>query len=227
MKHLQREQKKCVYIFLDEGGNFDFSPSGTHYFVLTSLTKSRPFKAYIALNELKYDLIESGINLEYFHAAEDTQETRNQVFDVIEQHLTEVRLDSLIIEKRKTGHALQTEMRFYPEMLGYLLKYVLNGINLQEVCEAIIVTDRIPIAKKRQAVEKAVKITLAHMLPQHIPYRILHHESKSNIDLQIADYCNWAIYRKWDRGDERSYKKIEKAIKSEFPIFEKGATAYY
>lgn len=220
-------QKNCLYIFLDEAGNFDFSQGGTEYFVLTSLTKERPFEAYKPLTELKYDLIELGIDLEYFHAAEDQQATRNRVFDIIESHLTEARLDSLIIEKRKTGPSLQNGIRFYPEMLGYLLKYVLNGMNLANMSEVVIVTDRIPIARKRQAVEKAVKKTLARMLPQNVPYRVLHHDSKSNVDLQIADYCNWAIYRKWSRQDERSYVKIKKAVKSEFPIFQNGTKNYY
>lgn len=204
-----------IYIFLDEAGNFDFSPTGTKYFVLTSLTKCRPFRTYKALTELKYDLIEFGINLEYFHAAEDRQETRNQVFDIIFNHLGEVSLDSLIVEKQKTAPALQIEDRFYPEMLGRLIKHIFRRINLRNVTEVIIVTDRIPIQRKRKAIEKTVKKVLAHILPPNLRYRILHHDAKSNMDLQIVDYCNWAVYRKWDRGDTRSYARIHRAIESE------------
>ena len=58
-------------------------------------------------------------------------------------------------------------------------------------------------------------------------YQVLLHDSKSNVDLQIADYCNWAIYRKWSRGDERSYNLIRTAIRSEFDIFRSGSTYYY
>ena len=71
---------RFLYVFLDEGGNLDFSPSGTKYFVLSSLTKERPFHAGKELIELKYDLVELGTNLEYFHAAEDRQAVRNSVF---------------------------------------------------------------------------------------------------------------------------------------------------
>jgi len=90
-----------------------------------------------------------------------------------------------------------------------------------------VITDRIPVAKKRQAVEKAVKMTLTDMLPSGASYRLLHHDSKSNFDLQIADYCNWAIYRKWDRKDDRSYQRIKPAISSEFEIFRSGTCYYY
>ena len=44
---------RFLYIFLDEGGNFDFSKNGTKYFTVTSLTKERPFVAYKDLTELK------------------------------------------------------------------------------------------------------------------------------------------------------------------------------
>ena len=35
-----------LYLFLDEAGNLDFSPNGTRYFMLGSVTKERPFRAY-------------------------------------------------------------------------------------------------------------------------------------------------------------------------------------
>jgi Protein of unknown function (DUF3800) len=47
--------KRILYIFLDEAGNFDFSPGGTPYFIIGSLTKERPFHAYRELTDLKYD----------------------------------------------------------------------------------------------------------------------------------------------------------------------------
>jgi hypothetical protein len=32
-----------IYLFLDEGGNFDFNAAGTKYFSLTCVTMKRPF----------------------------------------------------------------------------------------------------------------------------------------------------------------------------------------
>jgi len=60
------------------------------------------------------------------------------------------------------------------------------------------------------------------MLPATMRYRVLHHASKSNLELQVADYCNWAIYRKWTNGDVRSYDIIKDAIRGEFDISETG-----
>lgn len=218
---------RYLYVFLDEAGNFDFSPGGTKYFVLSAVSKERPFRAYQEMTELKYNLVEDGMDIEYFHASEDAQAVRNKVFTIIQRNLVGVRLDSLVVEKRKVGPAMRTEEHFYPRMLGYLLRYVLNGYALDQYREVIVFTDQIPVKKKRSAIEKAAKVTLTGMLPKTAHYRVLHHDSKSNMDLQIADYCNWAIYRKWDAQDERSYRLIRPAIVSEFDFCRTGTTLYY
>jgi len=219
--------QRVLYIFLDEGGNLDFSPVGTKYFTMTSVTKERPFYAFSDFINLKYDLAEEGYLTSRFHATEDKQFVRNRVFEVIREHLDQFRIDSLIVEKRKTVPDLQRERRFYPEMLGRLLQYVLNGYALNQFSQVLIFTDKLPVKRKKESVEKAIKQTLSKKLPSTARYRIVHHESQSNSYLQIADYCNWAIYRKWNGNDERSYGVIKSAIKSEFDVFRRVAKVWY
>lgn len=219
--------KDYLYVFLDEGGNFDFSKNGSKFFTLTSVVKYRPFQIAPILDHLKYDLIETGLDLEYFHASEDRQLIRNQVFAAIQQFAETLRIDSLIVEKRKVGPALRDEQHFYPRMLGYLLSYLLGHTDFRDVGEIIVITDNIPVRKKANAIEKAVKKTLSQMLPQGMQYRVLHHASKSSFGLQVADYCNWAIQRKWEREDCRSYDLIRERIASEFEIFAVGKRYYY
>lgn len=85
----------------------------------------------------------------------------------------------------------------------------------------------LPVEKKRRAIEKGVKKTLADMLPKSVPYRIMHHQSKAHYGLQIADYANWAIFRKWERGDASAHSGIAPKIRSEFEIFKSGVRRYY
>lgn len=216
-----------AYIFIDESGDFNFSPLGTAYFTLSSITTTRPFAFVSKLDTLKHDLMEQGHNIEYFHASEEAQPVRDRVFAIIQEHLNGLRIDSLIVEKRKVGPALRDELRFYPEMLGYLLRNLIGRPAFGDAEQLILLTDLLPVAKKRKAVEKAVKITLAKMLPKFRKYRIMHHSSKSSYGLQIVDYCNWAIYRKWQRRDLRSYDLVKAGIKSEFDIFSTGTRNYY
>jgi len=219
--------QRCLYVYLDEAGNFDFSEKGTRYFMLGSVALERPFGFHTPLAELRFDLLEQGLDIERFHASDDKQNTRNLVFGVIRDCLPALRIDATIVEKRKTGPALRADDQFYPKMLGYHLRYLLDHIRIADYERVVVVTDALPIQRKRKLIEKAVKLTLADMLPSDVPYQVLHHDSRSALGLQVADYCTWAIYRKWDRGDERSYKVISTSVHSEFDIFRTGSRLYY
>jgi len=219
--------RRPLYIFIDEGGNFDFSPKGSKYFTLTGVRLTRPFGFDPHLTELRFDILEEGLSLEYFHATEDRQYVRDRVLHVIGNGLRSIHVDCVVVEKRKTSPSMREDVRFYPEMMGYLLQYVFRGIHTDGVSEVIVITDRIPVSKKRNVVEKAVKTTLERMLPGGLPYRVIHHDSKSCSGLQVADYINWAIQRKWEREDARSYALVKHAIKTEFDIFQNGATYWY
>jgi len=216
-------QKKIVYIFLDEGGNLDFSRKGTKYFTLTCLAKVRPFSGYKELTELKYNLMEQGKNIEYFHASEDRQDVRDQVFGVIEKYRNKIRVDSLIVEKQKIETALQDSDKFFPKMLGFLIPHTIKALisKNSDIDQILIFTDTFPVKSRKRAMEKAIKKILAAEL-SGVPYRIYHHSSRSNSYLQMADYLNWAIFRKWERGDTRSYDLIQGAVKSEIEIFHSG-----
>lgn len=217
--------KTYGYIFLDEGGNFDFSPTGTRYFTLTSLAMTRPFPIREPWDDYRHELLEFGRDVEFFHCADDNQYLRKRLFQVLANCAHNLRVDSLIVEKAKTGPAMRSDERFYPEMLGYLLRHVLQS--WQGYDEVIVITDSIPHQKKRKAVEQGIKHTLKKMLPSSVKYRVLHQESRAHYGLQAADYCNWAIYRKWDSGDDQFYLQIKPAIKSEFEIFRTGSIRYY
>lgn len=217
-----------LYIFLDESGDFNFTRSGSRFFITTSLTTHRPFEAFKALHNLRYDLIQDGAEVEeYFHACEDKQAVRDRVFDVIRAHLDSYRIDSVIVEKRKTGPALRTPAEFYATMLGYLIRYIVRGTDLTRVDEVLVFAASLFSGQRRRPAEKTIKLTMAKMLPEEVRYRLIYQSAKSNLDLQLADYCTWAIYKKWSSEEKRPYNVVKPAIHSEFDIFRKGTRLYY
>jgi hypothetical protein len=218
-------QKNVLYLFLDEGGNFDFSPTGTRYFTLTSVAMCRPFSIREPWDDYRHELLEFGRDVEYFHCADDNRYLRDRLFGVLNEYSSHFSIDSLIVEKAKTEPELRVDNRFYPEMLGYLLRHVFEKHDGYD--EIIDITDTIPHNRKRKAVEKGVKHALKRMLPGGTPYRLLHQASRAHYGLQIADYCNWAIYRHWDTGETAYYDLIKSAIHSEVEIFERGKQWYY
>lgn len=112
-------------------------------------------------------------------------------------------------------------------MLGYLLKYILGGHTLSDYSEVLVFIASLHTGKQKVAMEKAVKKTLSRMLPSNAKYRLISHSAKANMDIQIADYCAWALFKKWTDNERRPYSIIKPAIVSEFDIFQRGKTLYY
>jgi len=217
---------KTLYIFVDEGGNLDFSIKGTKYFTLTALSKIRPFAIYELVN-LKYNLWEKGVEFEYFHATEDTYITRKEVFQLISNNLSRFIVDSIVVEKRKTHPTLQEQTKFYKKIFELLFDYILKRYR-GKFSQVFIVTDQIPIKKRKKDIEKAIKLYVSRWTENtKVPYKIFHYSSKSDINLQIVDYFNWAIFRKWERKDISNYDLIKDAISSEYDVFKYGNIKFY
>lgn len=189
----------------------------------------RPFPGYTELDGFKHECIETPNlpDLEYFHCANDRKLVRQGDFDRLTPALGQLRIDALIVEKAKTGPALQPAALFYPRMLGYLLRYVMKREQDPFTSELIVVTDTLPVQKQRQAVTKAIQQALHNALPSQMRYRIVHHASRAHYGLQIADYFCWAIYRKWEQSDALHYNSIQMAIQSELDVFQTDNTYYY
>ena len=45
--------------------------------------------------------------------------------------------------------------------------------------------------------------------------------------LQVADYCAWAVMKKWERGDNRSFDLIKDRVTYEYDLFRTGKDHYY
>lgn len=223
---------KTLYIFVDESGNFDFSPSGTKYFILTVLSTTKPFDIGAPLLKLRYELLPNyacGSSMEeigHFHASEDAQAVRNQVFSILTQQDGEVRADSVIAQKNRTHPALQKQpVQFYTRLGEAALKYALNRAVWQEYEHVVLVFSSLFDRRKRGFLKQAFK----SLIKQHakVPFSLYFHDSKFDFCNQAVDYFGWAIYRKWESSDGRSFDLMRSVIKSEFPIFEKGERDYY
>jgi hypothetical protein len=194
---------------------------------LTCVLLQRPFTFESKLSDLKHDFIEDGFNIEQFHAHKDKRRIKQCVFDVIRENISIISIYSVIIDKRKTIPSLQQPIKFYPKMLGYLIKFMTEYVVKKSASRFIIITDKIPHKGKIKAIEKAIIPHLARIVPEETRFTLLHHSSKSNYCLQVVDYCNWAIMRKWAREDTCYYDLIKTGIQSEFDIFNRGEFYYY
>lgn len=223
---------KTLYLFIDESGNFDFSPGGTKYFILTALSTTDPYSIGSSLLELRYKLLPNysgGRALEkngYFHAAEDAQAVRDAVFSTIMKNGKDMRLDAVIAQKNKANprfHIQQLEL--YQKMGEALLKYTFNRAVWGNYEHVVLVFSSLFDKKKRGILKQTFKALIKNLAAK--PYSLYFHDSKFDLCNQAVDYFGWAIYRKWESLDERSYTLIKGLVKSEFSIFNRGKTEYY
>lgn len=214
-----------LYIFVDESGDYDFRPGRSEYLIWGATTIiDNPYILYTPFSQLKHELNTNGIDTERFHASEESQCIRDKVFNILSNPKILFENDFVVVEKRKTNLSIRDPRILYPKMANHLLQYIFNRYNT--IDKIIIFTDTLPIKKKREAIEKALKGSIRRLLGKK-EFHIYHHSSQSNFGLQAIDYCVWAVFKKWERNDLRSYRRVQRKIKSEFNIFQSGTTVYY
>lgn len=236
--HLQIKDfadQQVLFCYLDEAGDFDFSPKGSAYYLYTALVTDSPLALNNDMMHAKYRLILENLPLskshqgnDYFHASEDAPLTRELAFEAIEKHLDEFRIYSIIIQKNKANPSIRDPKPFFSMIMENLLKDVILYErvvdNYDHIC---IMTDRVPVQKKRAAIIGAMKRNLKTLLQGKTKYSLTSMDSKSDFGLQAADYCSWALYRSWTNGDEQYRDKIASSVKHEEDFFHNGKRVYY
>ncbi|OGG13717.1 hypothetical protein A2773_06800 [Candidatus Gottesmanbacteria bacterium RIFCSPHIGHO2_01_FULL_39_10] len=230
---------KTLYLFIDEAGNFDFSPNGTKYFVLTCMSTFQPVEEREKLISLRYELLADGIGQEFFHATEDKQIVRGKVFEIITTLKDDIEVHTVIAQKNKANPVLYREeyekkgkkivrivgADFYHRVCQTLLQYVFRRSNFKGTDKIVVVLGSIFTRDKQSYILKALKNYLKENFA--MPFEIYFHISQADLNCQLADYFGWAVYVRKERNEERPYNLIRSKIKSNFEIFSRGQTTYY
>jgi Protein of unknown function (DUF3800) len=213
-----------VYVFGDEAGNFDFSPKvgATRYFILCTVTLDPELGT--DLLALRRDMAWRGVALDtVFHATEDLQAVRDEVFDLLAG--TSFRVDATIFEKRKTVPYRQSEEALYK--LASFLHFKHVAPRITSPGDRLLVTAAsLGTKKKRGLFHTAVQNVVSQVSPG-VTQRVAFWPFESDPCLQIADYCTWAIQRKWELSDPRSHVLIANKIASEFDVWRVGTKYFY
>ncbi|MCP5340400.1 MAG: DUF3800 domain-containing protein [Sinobacteraceae bacterium] len=215
------------YVFADESGCFAFERNGraSKYFIICTV-ELEDRSIIHKLTELRHDLIWRGAPIgEFFHATADKQIVRDAVFDLLRAHPMNV--GATILEKSKAmPHIRATKQNFYKHAWFFHLSGVAKKLRLTHQHEVLFTTASIGTKKGQATFTSAVRDVLSQRIYQG-NWKTHFCQSMADVGLQIADYCTWAIQRKWERGDSRSYDLIKHAVYHEYDTWEKGTTHYY
>lgn len=217
------------FVFSDEFGNFDFSRNqgATKFFAVGSaVINGEDERKSIAadLHALKYRLLGSGQAVNgAFHCCEDRQAVRDEVFDCLLDHDFTVHVTAL--DKRKAQpHIRKDEPTFFQNAWWLHFNAIMWGAHGAE--ELVMITSELGTKKKRAAFSKAVSSVVEQKLPSKKRKEAFWRD-ESDAGLQVADYVLWAVMRKLERGDSRSYDLIKPKIGRVFQPFISGRREYY
>ena len=218
--------KQTKYIFSDEAGDLTFKRGqniSKYFIICTVTTTDLSFAA--ALVKLRRRLIWDKIDVgDYFHATTDSQEVRNQVYNVITKHSFKVQ--ATICEKSKAQpHITSSKAVFYQYPWYYTVKHQLA--HQIKDGEKLFVTAASIGTKKEKKLYVNVLEDVFHQTVKSGKWVVDFRPASCDPCLQLADYCAWAIQRKWERNDTRSYDLIKDKITREYDLWKRGAKHYY
>jgi Protein of unknown function (DUF3800) len=216
------------FIFADEAGCFGFKrvQGASKYFMLCTICTDDCALSNDLLH-LRRELIVAGeIDRDKLHATADAQLTRDEVFKILQRH--EFRIDATLLEKSKAQPQTRTsDATFYQYAWFYHFKHVGPRL-LAPNCKLLITAAALGQKKTKAAFKLALNNTIQQIIPRK-DWEVSFMDSAKDPLLWAADYCAWAIQRKWESGgqDVRSHELIKPKIKSEFDLWASGGRHFY
>jgi hypothetical protein len=214
------------YIFSDEAGCFTFNRNQnvSRYFILCTVTLSS-IEVGQSLHSLRHRLVWDGHPVgDYFHATVDKQSIRDQVYEEILKH--DFRVQATICEKSKAQPQVKSsKARFYKYPWYYHFKQGIGGY-VENDTSLLVTAASIGTKKEKATYTNAIDDVLSQTVKQG-KWVVDFRPSQADPCLQVADYCAWAIQRKWERDDNRAYDLISDRITYEYELWKRGTTHYY
>ena len=219
-----------AYIFSDESGCFTFNERGSRYFIVCTIMLP-DCNIGNGLLDLRREFIMQGLEVgEEFHASQDKPEVKKEVYNYIS--LQDFRIDATLLEKRKAPPEITNrDDMFYKTAWYHHFNYV-GPILLHNKKEALIIPASIGTQRKKAAFKNAVNEVVEQVVNQKLTsdnfsWKLFFPQSISDPCLQIADYCAWAIQRKWARGKRGYYEIIQDKISTEYDLWGRITRTYY
>lgn len=180
---------KCL--FLDEAGNFDFSEKGTPFLMVCATLLDISAVRSGELSRLRYELNAQGHDIESFHASANTPYVRGAFM----RRLTAVGAGSqvfaIVLDKSTCPRPPEDLSQVYVDLFKFVL-----AMSHPASGDCPVYADRVPLQRSRKAIMKAVRQGAGRRA-------VYFHSSASSLELQIADYCTWAVWRQMVSQDNK------------------------
>lgn len=210
-----------AYIFMDESGclGFDFTkPKTSDYFVITFLFSENK-RALEKVVKKTFNAMPSKHRCGHpgvLHANKEQSRTRMYLFNILRER-DDISVMVIRLNKRKVYTRLQDEK-------AVLYNYITN-ILLDRIITKNLVSKDDPIhliASRRETNRFLNENFKGYLLQQNHGKINLVIEVKSPAEekgLQVVDFISWALFRRYEHGDESYFNLIRGLIVEDSPLF--------
>ena len=213
-----------LFLFIDESGNFDFTNKGTAHFVMAGVAALAPLDSAAAMHALRYQLLADGKDVSGFHATEDRQVVRDEVFKTIGQ-LTNIQAHAIYGEKRRAAPTLQKPEALHALFGAAIVKFAIKAYAGSAYQKVVVVFDQALTKKGQSAFHATVKPQLKALGK---PFHLYFQRMEADANGQIADYVAWSKFVQLERGEQRPWSSLQATVHpSDFNIFRNGNRYYY
>jgi len=205
---------------MDESGDlgFDFGKQGTSsYFLVTFLFtgKKRPIEKCVKK-------VHSGLRKKYkkigvLHAYKEEPVTRRRLLSCLAEK--DCKIMTILLNKRKVYTRLQNEKAV---LYNYVTNILLDRIFTKRLLPS---SGKVEIVASRRETNRFLNQNFQSYLSSQlvrnhdVEVRILIRTPFQEKALQAVDFVSWAIFRKYEHGDETYYSIIRGKIVEENPLF--------
>lgn len=159
-----------------------------------------------------------------FHATSDNNLVRGEVFELLKGFKFEVHC-TLLDKPKAYPRTRIDEATFYKYAWYYHGKYLAKNV-FHKMPEIYMSAAALETKKGKAAFRAAFNEVFEQVRP-HENFTLDFPMAASDPCLQAADYCAWAICRKWEHGKEDFFAHIQGFVRSEFDLWKHGKVLQY
>lgn len=208
-----------AFIFLDESGDlgFSFEKGSSRFFVVTIIFVEAKRSLEKIARKIHQGLRKKYRKVGILHAHREMPITRQRLLKAL--GTKECSILAVVLNKKRVYTKLQDEK-------AVLYNYVTNILLDRLLTKRPISLDRpITVVAAQRETNKflnqdfqrylSTQVRHNHKVSMSVEIATPHQEKA----LQVTDFASWAIFRKYERGDDSYYNLIKSKIIEESPLF--------
>jgi len=210
-----------VVIFLDESGDLGFEkPGSSKKFVVTLLVCDSNDTA-VQIRKAVGRTIKNKLSGKGNRSRQQELKGSHTESKILEYFFKQLPtsgfgLYAVVLNKdRVLGYLRDKQGR--KKLYNFLAKFVIEKVNVRQMAaeRVLLIVDRSKKMDDIRDFNKYLETYLVGELPTETPVDIQHEDSSRDKGLQAVDvFCN-SIYRKYEKGDEKLYRRFQGFIKFE------------